>query len=189
MGFLGRAVGGHRAPGGKFAGAPRAPRAWREGAPSLRRVPFVYKPAGRRAGRPPLPARPAPLPAPRPPLPAPGPRPSGAASSSRAHLLHAPPPASALPAGRELPSSPYFPRCNLSFLFMDVGLLFFFFFFLLMDGRGLGIPEGALFTDNRADPVPLSSRTPLFFLCLTLRVPGPRRPGRQQHLWAAFLCP
>lgn len=130
MGFLGRAVGGRRAPGGKFVGAPRAPRAWREGAPSLRRVPFVYKPAGRRAGRPPLPARPAPLPAPRPPLPAPGPRPSGAARSSRAHLLHAPPPASALPAGREPPySSPYFPRCNLSFLFMDVGLLFFFFSF------------------------------------------------------------
>lgn len=41
--------GGVRARGGKFAGAPRAPRAWREG---VHGVPFVYWPAGRGAGRP-----------------------------------------------------------------------------------------------------------------------------------------
>lgn len=75
---------------------------------------------------------------PRPPFPAP----SRSPPAPRAHLLHAPPLRLTPPRGRELPSCPYFPHCNLSFLLMNVGLAFFFF--LLMERKGLGIPRRGL---------------------------------------------
>lgn len=77
---------------------------------------------------------------------------------------------------------------------MDVGLLFFFFSFpLLMEGRELGIPEGALFTgDSRRPGSPFfPDRT---FLSLLSPLGAPAGVGLDAsnivlNLWAAFLCP
>lgn len=109
-----RRRGASARPAGSLRGAPWAPRVWRLGDAQRARGALCLQARGARgwAASPEAPpALPAPLRAPGPPLPTPGPRPSGAARSSRAHLLHTPPPASAVPARLQPPSSsPYFPR-------------------------------------------------------------------------------
>lgn len=152
------------------AGSSRGPwgllRPCGEGAPRLRGVALCLQTRGVRGCRPPVrveaqtaPGAPSPLP-------------------SCAHLLHAPPPRLTPPRTRETPSScPYFPRCNLSCLLMNVGLSFFFF--PLMGGRELGIPEGTLFTVACEDPFPLffQGRTLLCFPLPVLRPALARVPA------------
>lgn len=161
----------------------------------MRGVPFVYKPAGRGAGRPPRnPLRPAPL---RSGLPGRlSPRPARAPPAPRVPpapicCMRPRPPQQSPRDSSPPPLVRIFPGCNLSFLFMDVGLLFFFP--LLMEGRELGIPEGAVFTGDSRRP-----SSPFFpdptFLSLLSSPGAPAGVGLNAsnivlNLWAAFLCP
>lgn len=157
-----------RAERGKFAGSPQALRGG--GAPAAWGCPLFTSPAG--AGL----AASLGTPSGRGPASLPGRLSLRRASSSCAHLLHASPLHLTPPHAREAPSScPYFPRCNLSCLLMNVWGFFPF------NGReGTWHSRRGLCLQSLAQTRFSFLSGPHFsFFAFPSPCPGPRLPGRR----------
>lgn len=153
----------------------------------MRGVPFVYKPAGRGAGRPPRkPLRPYQLR-------------SGLPGRLSPRLARAPPAPRVPPAPicciRPRPPQPsprdssppplvrIFPGCNLSFLFMDVGLFFFFSSLSPLNGReGTWHPgRGSIYRRFAQTQFSILPGPHFSFFAFPSGFPGRRWPGCQEH--------